>query len=418
MKTPLRSVFLPLLAAAAFAMPALAQPPAAPATTPAPETPEQPAAKPTSSGGRELPAFTDADSRVYFIQLKGEFGRDVNINPLRQVVADAQRFQPDILLVQIDTDFAFFGQQRQEFEQDPNVAFGQLETARSLALLFTDEIRDDADWKTRSGEKPRVIMWVKRAMGGAAFLPFIVEDIYYTPGAHHGGIGHLERSLQAGDKVVHEKMYGARLGRAEGLALKGKHDPRILRAMARTEYVLSVSFVDGKPVFYEDESGDLLLTDNPANNPAKLDSMEELLRMKGKNVLTLDADTAFKIGLSKGTVETTDDLANELGIARSFVIVPGRSEQILARWSKDVGEAERKLNSLWRDYSRISVAGATPAERNKARSQQISRLREIKTTLDRFGNAINPRKLEGFPRDAEQFDRLIGTIQEAIRRDR
>lgn len=415
MKTVLRSVLLPVLAAAAFTMPALAQ---APATTPAPETPAQPAAKP-STGGRELPAFTDADNRVYFIHLKGEFGRDVNINPLRQVVADAQRFQPDIILVQVDTDFAVFGQQREDYAQDAGTAFNQLETARSLALLFTDEIRDDADWKTRKGEKPRVIMWVKRAMGGAAFLPFIVEDIYYAPGAHHGGIGQLERIFEGvGDKVAQEKQYSLRLGRAEGLALKGKHDPRILRAMARTEYVLSVSFVDGKPVFYEDESGDLLLTDNPIGNPSKADTMEELLRMRGKNVLTLDADTAFKIGLSKGTVETTDDLASELGIARSFVVVPGRAEQILARWSKDIGEAERKLNSLWRDYSRITVAGATPAERNKGRSQQISRLREIKTTLDRFGAAINPRKLEGFPRDTEQFERLISNIQEAIRRDR
>lgn len=392
---------------------ATAQTPATPAT-PA----EGAAPAPASRGKGELPAFTDADARVYQIHLKGEFGRDVHINPLRQVMNDAKRFQPDIILIKVDTDFSVFGQQRQEFSNDAGMAFNQLEQARSLSLLFTDEVRDDPEWQTRSGEKPRLIMWVKRAMGGSAFLPFVAKDIYYAPGSHHGGIGYLERTLSTGDKVVHEKMYAARLGRAEGLALKGGHDPRILRAMARSEYVLSVSFVNGQPVFYEDESGDLLLTNDPAANSKNVDTMEDILRMRGKNVLTLDPETALKIGLSKGTVETVDDLAVELGIARSFVVVPGRSEALLERWGRDVAEAERNLNRIWREYQRIRPEGDTPQMRNRGRSQQINRLNEIKSLLERFSGAINPYRLEGFPPNAEAFDRRINDIREEMRRDR
>ncbi len=417
MKTTLRRLLLAVLAPLALSGLAMAQSEPASPTTPTPPAPAAPAATP-ATGEKGLPAFTDADNRVYFIELKGEFGRDVNINPLRQIMADAEKFQPDLIVVKIDTDFSVFGQKKQDFDNDAGRAFNQLESARSLSLLFTDEIRDDPNWKTRQGAKPRVIMWVKRALGGSAFLPFIVPDIYYTPDAHHGGIGHLERSLQTGDKVVHEKMYGARLGRAEGLALKGGHDPRILRAMSRTEYVLSVSFVNGQPVFYEDESGDLLLTNDPGDDAKKLDTMEDTLRMRGKNVLTLDAETALKIGLSKGTVETMDDLASELGIARSFVVVPGRSAKIFERWSKDIAEAERNMNRLWREYRKIAVSGDTPQARNRGRAQQVSKLREIKSLLDRYEGAINPFKLEGFPPNADAFQRSIDNIQEEMRRDR
>jgi hypothetical protein len=375
--------------------------------------------KPAQARSGGLPTFTDADNRVYFIELDGEFGRDVNPVPLRQILEDAKKYQPDILLIKLATEFKMWGQEKMDFEPDAGNAFNQLEHAHAMSLLFTDDIRDDKEWKTRTGGKPRVIMWVKKAMGAAAFLPYVVPDIYYTSDALHGGIGYLERIFDGrGDKLAQEKQYSLRLGRAEGLALKGGHNAQLVRAMSRADFVLSYSMVNGKPVFFEDESGEFLLTNNP-NEEGKLDTIEMLARNQGKNVLTLDAETAFKVGLSKGTFDTTEDLLNELGVARSYVMVPGRADDVCKKWSRDVDEAERRFLQRGRDYQRVQISGATPQERNRQRSQQIAILREMKQMLERYQGALNPRKIRGMPAQWEQqIDRIIADIQEQIRRDR
>ncbi len=70
--------------------------------------------------------------------------------------------------------FGGYGTRLEDHEANPRMtsfAFQQLETAREVQTLFTDGIRDDPNWKTREGKKPELIMWVKRAMGGARSSP-------------------------------------------------------------------------------------------------------------------------------------------------------------------------------------------------------------------------------------------------------
>ncbi|MFX8523840.1 hypothetical protein ABTM10_20375, partial [Acinetobacter baumannii] len=70
----------------------------------------------------------------------------------------------------------------------------------------------------RSGK--RVVFWIKRAMVGAAFLPFVSKEIYFLPEGRMGGIGTLQ-DFDLGDKRVNEKQISLRLGHAEGIAIQG-----------------------------------------------------------------------------------------------------------------------------------------------------------------------------------------------------
>lgn len=381
-----------------------------------------PATPPATATAPPAPASATADDglthqKVFYIELKGEFGRDISVTPLKSILAEAKRAQPDVIIFKVATDFKVHGVERQDFNAaDAGAAFNQLETVRELQTLFTDGIRDDPEWKT----KPRLVMWVKKALGGVAFFPFVAPEIYYTSDALHGGIGALELIFEGvGDKVVQEKQYSLRLGRAEGLAIKGGYDARIIKAMTRIDYVLSYTLVGGKPVYFEDMSGDVLLTDDGDRGKQRRDTLEDEVRFRGNDVLTLNPQNALVLGVSKGTADTLDELLSELGIARTAELVKNRSASTLGEWSKNITEAEKDFARHWRDYGRITVTGATPAERNKGRGQQIGKLNDINTLLKRYKEAINPQQIQGAPEQWEsRIDLMINQIKQQMRLDR
>lgn len=355
--------------------------------------------------------------KVFLVEFKGEFGRDVSVTPLKRILDEAKKAQPDVLIFKVATDYSFLGEERQDFNTaDASAAFNQLETVRELQTLFTDGIRDDPEWKV----KPRLVMWVKKALGGVAFLPFVSPEIYYTSDALHGGIGYLEFIFEGvGDEVAQEKQYSLRIARAEGLAIKGGYDPRLIKAMARADYVLSYTMVGGKPVLFENGEGENPLTDDADKTKGRRDSIQDVVRHKGDDVLTLNAQNALLLGVSRGTADTLDELLGELGIARNYELLENRSKSTLEQWGRGVSEAEKDFERLWREFGRIQVQGNTPAERNRGRNQRIGKLNEVNTLLRRFKEAINPRKIQGAPEQWEtQIDIMIDRIRREIRNDR
>lgn len=353
--------------------------------------------------------FGDGEKLVYLAELSGNFGRDVSATPLQRIVDDARRDQPDILLLKIDCDFDFVDPD--SYELRFNVAgYRQLETARQISTIITDGIRDDPRWE----KKPRLVFWVNRAMGGAAFLPFVGPEIYFTRDGRHGGIGYLEKTVGSGDEEVREKMFSAQLGIAEGLANKGGHDYRLVRAMSRSDYVLSVSFAGGRPVFHErmpDGAGELLLTNDPEEHGA--DSISDIVRFRGRNVLMLDADMAYRLGLSRGTADTLEDLMFEMGVARGFTVVDGRADRIQREWSRGVRDAELTFRRLWREFNETPVQGDY-TERTRARGRRIQILEQIQSLLNRFGEAIDPQQIGGAP---ENWDSEINIMLETLRQE-
>jgi hypothetical protein len=329
--------------------------------------------------------------KVYVMELSGWFGEEISQTPIRQAVRDAKRLEADYIIVKLNNDWSF--NRRTEMAEDipeDAGAFDQLWRAIDIEPIFREEI--PRDW---GGTPPKVIFWVKNAMAGAAFLPFSCRDIYFFSDGKMGGIGHLDKIFDGvGDEVARQKQYSLRLTRAEGLAIAGGYDPRIVRAMAWTEYVLSVRFEGGRPVFIEgqpERDGDILLANN-GRDDAQKDTIEALARGEGKNVLTLKADIALKLGVSKGTADSVSDLMYLLGISRNHEILKTQSDQIMKAWRDGIDNAKRSLRRLARDFEQVQVGGDY-RERTAARGRQIRIIEEMQNIIKRYEEAFDPRSI-------------------------
>lgn len=383
---------------------------------------DKPAAKPEAKPapkGSGAPAKADGKNRIYVINMTGEFGRDVSHTPMQKVLEDIREAQPDVLVLKFDHEFKLGGQEMEEYAADPRGFDIGLESARQISTLLTDAIRDDPGFTT----KPRLVGWIRRAMGPAAFLPFVCPELYYTPDGRHGGLGFLEQMLKGvGDEVAQEKQYSLRQARAEGLANKGGHNPMIVRAMARGDFVLSVKFEDGKPVLVNrmPENADEILLKNDATKEENRDALQDLIRLRGKNVLRLDAEMAQRIGLSKGTAATIDDLADQLGLGRDYTVVENKSERILKEWSDAITRAEDNFRRLFRDFDRVEIrAPGGFRERTAARGQRLRILREVQSILKNYKESINPRRIQGAPEGwMDRIELMIAGIEQEQRADR
>lgn len=378
-----------------------------------------PASAKTSEPDRSTSESATGKVAVYFAKLGGEFGRDISETPLKEIVRDARKYQPDFLIIELDNEFKIYGQEQQEATTH---VFDQLWRAEELAPILTTEIRDDPQWV----KKPQLVFWVKRALGGAAFLPFITPHIYFHPEGKMGGIGHLEKIFNgSGDRVVQEKQFSLRLGHAEGKAIRGGYDPRIIRAMARDEYVLSYRIVGGKAELLErmpESADEFLLTDDGSEQEGRRDDIQALARGEGNDCLTLTADVAHKLGVSKGTVDTFEDLMFQLGISRNYELVKGQSKRIMESWSEGIENAKRQLPRLWREYQRVEVkAPGGYRERTQARSQRKQILTEMQQIEKRYEEALNPRRIPpGLPNwhDLETLKKQIDLEQLADKPER
>lgn len=350
---------------------------------------------------------------VYVVKCTGEFGRDLCATSMARVVEDIKKHQPDVLVLEFNHPFSQYGEETPDFLFDPG-SFDQLETARQISTLITDRIRDDAEWS----KKPRLVGYIKKALGAASFLPFICPELYFAPDGMHGGIGGLEHMFDGvGDKVAQEKQYSLRQKRAEGIAEKGGHEPRIVRAMARIDYVLSYRLTGGKVEYLErlpESADEFLLTDDGVDE--RRDQINDMIRYKGNDVLTLDAVTAERIGFSKGTVADLRELMYALGFTRDYVEVKGRGNDIIRGWGEEVNKAEANLRRLAEQFGNVQVREPGQyKERTAARTQQKNILKEMKTIFNRYRESLNPRRI---PRlDVQTLDVMIDRIDQEQRLD-
>lgn len=343
-----------------------------------------PAAKPTGDSKTE-PASDSA--RVYVLELTGTFGQDISQTPLRNAIRDAKNKNADYIIITMDNDWSVkqHGGLKHDLKDDDG-AFDQFWRAEDMDPVVTEEI--DREWT----KKPTVVFWVKKAMGGAAFLPFNCPNIYFASSGKMGGVGHLRDTVKTGDEVVRQKLLGARLGHVEGMAIRGGYDPRIIRAMAKDEYVLSYKMEGGKATLLEREpqSPDEILIKNNARDEEKKDSEEALAREEGKNFLTLTADLARQLGVSKGTVDSLDDLLFQLNIARNHTIVSGNTPtQIMTSWRDGLDRAKREIPKLRNKLEEIQVTG-NYEERKKARGQQIAAINQMQDIIKRYREVLDP----------------------------
>jgi hypothetical protein len=353
-------------------------------------------------------ASVDA-KKVYVVELGGVFGEDISQSPIRSAMKDAKKLGADYIIFVLDNDWSYKRSDAKHMEGDEKKddagQFDELFRAEAIEGTFTEDIRNE--WTAQ----PEIVFWVKKAMGGACFLPFNCKTIYFSSEAKMGGIGKLEKIFgTTGDRVVREKQFALRLGHAEGRAIQGGYDPRIVRAMARTEYVLSYKMEGGKAVLLErmpEAPGEILLTDDGKDE--REDTEEQLARGEGNDCLTLTPKVAYDLGVSKGTVDTMDDLLFQLGLARNHVMLKTQAPQILKTWRDGLELARRQLPKLWHQFNEVAVKPpAQYTQRNQARGKRKSILEEMQGIEKKYEEALNPH-LVGVPNytEIEEIKRKI-----------
>ncbi len=356
--------------------------------------------------------------KVYIIEVRGDFGKDFSNNLMNELLADAKKVQPDIILFRIDA--AFLNRKGNgpgdinDLNDTSTVQQGMY-AVEGIGHSLMDDIDADPEWKL----KPRRIAWVKKALGPTALLPFFCKEIYFTPDGIEGGIGYLDHFFGNMQSIrVREKLRGAILGHIESLAIKGGHDYRIVRAMTRMDYELSYTLKGGKPEFFENRTdGEVLLTDDGVDDRA--DSPEDYVMLRGNDVLNLRADTARTIGWSEGNAENLSDLMFELGHARAYRVIGERPRKIIAEFQSRIRRMSEQYGKLTtsvdRDFPRRET-GDTPDDRNRNRAKLKRDLEEMNGLLKRYPEIAfrhgDPEQMQS------ENNKRIDVLEQEIRLDR
>lgn len=326
--------------------------------------------------------------RFYWITLEGHLGEEITQTPLREAINDARANNCQTII--IDYRPAWVADERDPLPELMS-NFDEMFRAEPLAEIFTDDLRKD--WPV----KPRVVFWIKNAMGGAAMLPLVCPEVYFTSTATLGGLGNLGRMFDGvGDEVVRLKQRSLRMGHAEGWTLAGGYDFRLIRAMSYPNYVLSYRMTDGKPDLFEDypsNPGEELLTDDGKETNA--DSLQAILRGVGNDVLNIDARLGEILGINRKTVDSKDDLLAAMEIAITGVEVPGRSKNIMRDWTTGLDNTKRQLKKLRQDFDDVRVQDPGDfGARSKARGQRRTMLEQmLRLQKGRFGEGLTARWL-------------------------
>jgi hypothetical protein len=360
---------------------------------------------------------------VFLIDISGGSSIALSVTPLKRLIEAAKRVQPDYIVLRINSSNMRPG-------LDPSLGLfdGTVQQAIDRTVLISnmlgEELRTESGWT----KKPELIAYVNKAIGPSALLPFMCKRIYFTSNAEHGGIGYLENYLRGrADLVVLEKWRGMSRALAEGIAIKGGHDPRILRAMLRMDYTLSFTMVGGKPDFYEDLSGQEVLTDDGDPDAGRADLIDDLARGRGNDLLVLRPDVAQRIGFINGVAPTFDDLMFELGTQRAYRTYTARSKKIISEWTAEFNKIGDSLLDLMRKYEEVEVNGQTPSERNQQRSRAKRLLQDRIDLVNRYreivGEVRDPRdERYGMVGDVDDYiadlRAEIAQIDQAIRMDR
>lgn len=335
-------------------------------------------------------------TRVYHIKLTGEFGSQISQTPLKNALKDAKKQNVQLIVIELKNDWSVEKDEERDQEGKEQSKIDEAFRSLDIAPIFTEELQ--REWP----DHPKVVMWVRQAMGGAAFMPLVSRNIYMSSDARIGGLGRIEELFKSGDKVVIEKQMSLRLGRAEGLAIEGGIDPRIARAMALGDMVLSYRIVGGKAELLDrmpEADGEVLLTDDGKEGNA--DTMEQMARDEGNDVLTLDADTAFKLGISKGTVDSFEDLMTQLGVGRTYRAITKQPDAIMEQWRDRLASARREIPRLWREYNEAQAPANSTDPARQTLSMRMAKLNELIALIKRWEEAIPYPQVLGVPARAQ-----------------
>lgn len=340
---------------------------------------------------QDMEGVNEDTALLYMVNFEGDVGRGMSITPISELFKDVDRVFNDKVSVP-DRDGGTKMVVRED-RRDKNIVVMHLDADTAGAgfdgMWGVQKIEPVIQAEREAGR--RIVWWVKRANGGASFLPFLTQEVYFESDGTLGGISDLDFFTLGGDKLVDEKQISLRLETATGYAIQGGYGQvavELIRAMARPKYWFAVRMVGGKPEF--------LSLDRP---PAEDDGPDWVILSAGApqpRALNLNADWAYKLSISDDTADTLEDLVYAMGIQRNYkVAVPGegrdaRGTNIFTEWRDEVEAAVRRIvpngGTLWRDYAEVERWEDDPI---RILSKRIRILEQIRSVVSRYGEIID-----------------------------
>jgi hypothetical protein len=345
----------------------------------------------TDGASAEGEAADSGKTSIYIVPMHGQFGTDILPEIYTPICEDIKKVNPDVIVFKLRTKSLNADHEiRDIIEGDrnrdgPDNDKTDWNLLRDLRRQFANELSDY-----------RQVLWVENANGFISPMAFGWEDMVMSPDATIGDLFIWFRlaAASANGENMFGKYFDAMLGTIEGVAARGgwTHPDRwpLLDAMTDPRQRLSTTWVGRKAIFYPNGRGDFVL-DNSVDTP----------------VMSLTADQAEDLLITKGVVHDMNDLALLMGWPRYEVV----------KDAKDVVEAHR---SEWRELLERALGAKKSFERGRSKgdiqglSTALRALRKLRG-LERsnpampFAFAIN-RIPSGV-----QLEALIEQVEEAIK---
>ena len=277
----------------------------------------------TSFGARRGDANDSSLPAFYVVPMEGQMGTDVNLEVYREMVEDIRSFDPDYIVIRIDSSDIGEGLYP-EYEREEVSLDGSefIDMYRDVINLFHDELRD----------VPQVA-WVVDSVGISTVLALSWDELYLTSDARFGGLqgaAFMFESVRA-DANKYGKFREAYMAWLRGLVLNSSRDEKLVDAMVRREMFLAATWKGREVEWSLDGEGEYLVDGNP-------------------NVTTsFTSRDAENFCISKGTADDLDDLALLLGV-REYRVCDGSGREIfedhVEGWRNSFERAEDALQSL------------------------------------------------------------------------
>jgi hypothetical protein len=262
-----------------------------------------------------LPAF-------YVIPMRGQMGTDIHPDIYKQILPEIRRQNPArVVWVMNCSD-------REELimpiDENRN-------PERGIPML--DEYRDMIAMIHRELEGIPQVIWIEDSHGISSLVALAWHDVYMSPNARLSGLRSLYNMPDRFQNVdVRAKMMAATLSSVYGFLERGNHPLEIAEAMVVPERNLSASWRGRKVQWRLDTSG------------------EYIVNASDRQTANFNAKTSEELGISKGTVETLDDLALLEGF-REYRVIEGGADAMVQRYVRDWRRTFENTQTWWADFN-------------------------------------------------------------------
>lgn len=245
----------------------------------------------------------------------------------------------------------------------------------------------------------RVVAWIESAISAAAMTAHCMEEIYFMSKGNYGACTGWRGALEAvKGRQLEEVLY-----MMEKISARGKHDPKIMRAMQIMEPLSCTIDENGEVHWYQNLDGQYIVN-------------------RDDRILTFNAQDALKYKFGKGIADTYEELGKAMGYSEVEWVgkkVPGipypvcRAEELQRKFRATTHDDEKRTQQYFVQYGQaIELARGSPPE---DRGKFVAKARQALNQIRRMVKNNPAFMLFVFSMLPEQFEAWLDQQEEILR---